>query len=158
MASREVYRACAWLVLVTPIFVGLSTAAEDRACPARPTPTIASSDLPADVCIPNGFNEVAIDYFDDYSWKAFVALVWPAAGSKRGVPDASKTVSGAGPRVFETWKSLGEVFHDDGSAPTSSFDDYDSAAHNGCQTAQKFGDVVLAASTPWGDIGQAGAG
>ncbi|HEY2014853.1 MAG TPA: hypothetical protein VGH38_15200, partial [Bryobacteraceae bacterium] len=120
--------------------------------------TIASAELPADVCIPNGFSDVAIDYFDDYSWRDFVALVWPAARPKRGVADTAKTVGDNGPRVFETFKSLGEVFHDDGSAPTSSFHDFDPAAGNPCNVAQQYGDVLLAPSKAWADIGQAGAG
>ena len=128
------------------------------ACPDRPVATVVSAAEPADVCIPDGFNDVAIDYFDDYSWRVFVSLVWPAAEPKRGVPDSAKTVGDAGPRVFETFKSLGELFHDDGSAPTASFQDFDPASANACHMPQKYGDIVLASAQPWGDIGQAGPG
>ena len=60
--------------------------------------------------------------------------------------------------MFETFKSLGEVFHEDGSAPTAGFGDFDTAANNACRVAPRYGDVVLAPRTAWGDIGQAGAG
>ena len=63
-----------------------------------------------------------------------------------------------GPRVFETYKSLWEVFHEDGTAPTTNFNDYDTAAHNACKVNPQFGDVVLASSTAFGDIGQSGFG
>jgi hypothetical protein len=144
--------------LLSVAFQVLALAAQNPSCPERPVPTVTVADLPVDVCIPDGFNEVAIDYFDDYSWRAFVSMVWPAARPKRGIADTTKTVGEAGPRVFETFKSLGEVFHDDGSAPTTGFDDYDTAASNVCRASLRFGDVLLAAGTAWGDIGQAGAG
>lgn len=157
MVSAGGYKGCVWrLILLTAIFAALGTAAQD--CPQRPVPTIASAEQPADVCIPNGFSDVAIDYFDDYSWRVFVSLVWPASPPKRGVADAARTVGDAGPRVFETFKSLGEIFHDDGSAPTAGFDDFDPAGQNACRVAMRYGDVVLGAATDWGDIGQAGAG
>src|SRR4051794_4453970 len=83
-------------------------------CPAKPQPVISSA-IPADVCIPDGFPGIATDYFDDYSWRAFVALLWPAAPGRRGVPAAAKTLGAPGPRVFETYKPLWEIFHADGS-------------------------------------------
>ena len=45
-----------------------------------------------------------------------LALVWPAAPTAGGYPN-SKPVSAPGPRVFETYKSLWEVFPEDGVAP-----------------------------------------
>src|SRR5262245_17723805 len=134
------------------------TRAPQGGCPARPTPNVSSAEAPADTCIPDGFSEVAIDYFDDYSWRLFIGMVWPVAQDKRGVPDAGKTIGDAGPRVFETYKSLWEVFHEDGTAPTPNFNDYDVAAHNACKVNPQFGDIVLASSTPYGDIGQSGMG
>src|ERR1043166_8665504 len=87
------------------------------ACAREPVPTVVNSQAPADVCIPPNFTDVATDYFDDYSWRAFVALVWPAALERRGMPDPSKKLGDDGPRVFETYKALWEVFHQDGSPP-----------------------------------------
>ena len=75
--------------------------------------------MPADVCIPDGFTGIALDYFDDYSWRAFVALVWPAAPGHRGVAASAKSIAATGPRVFETYKPLWEIFHGDGSAPAT---------------------------------------
>jgi len=48
-----------------------STAA---ACPAVPTAAISPA-IPSDVCIPDGFKDIAVEYFDDYSWHLFVGLV-----------------------------------------------------------------------------------
>ena len=90
-------------------------------CPNPPVPSAASPTLPADVCIPDPFTALTIDFFDDYSWRAFVAMVWPAEKGQRGVADEHLTVGSPGPRVFETFKSLWEVFHQDGSAPNPDF-------------------------------------
>src|ERR1035437_2431380 len=87
------------------IFIAAEAAAPGPACPNDPVPTVSSWQIPTDVSIPNGFSELATIYFDDYSWRAFIATVWPAAASIRGAADASKTPGDAGPRVFETWKS-----------------------------------------------------
>lgn len=114
--------------------------------------------MPADVCIPDPFNALTIRFFDDYSWKAFTSMVWPALRGHRGEPDMARNIGAPGPRVFETFKSLWEVFHDDGSAPTASFNDFDAPEANTCRAATHFGDIVLATSTPYGDIGQAGIG
>ena len=88
----------------------------------------ASSPVPpSDVCIPEGYTDIPMDYFDDFSWRELVAMVWPAASGHRGVADTSKKVGDTGPRVFETYKTLYELFHDDGSAPTA-FNQYDPAS------------------------------
>jgi len=146
-------------VVVAAVFtLGALAAAPRQACPVRPVPDASSSQQPLDTCIPDGFSEVAIDYFDDYSWRLFVGMVWPAAPDKRGVADTTKTLGDAGPRVFETYKSLWEVFHEDGTAPTTNFNDYDTATSNACKVDTKFGDVVLATNSAYGDIGQSGFG
>jgi hypothetical protein len=134
------------------------TQAAQEPCPTRPVAGVTSPDVPLDTCIPNGFTDVAIDYFDDYSWKLFVGMLWPAAEDRRGVADPAKGLGDGGPRVFETYKSLWEVFHTDGTSPTTNFHEYDTAAHNACGASPQFGDVVLASATPYGDIGQSGSG
>ena len=113
--------------------------------------------MPADVCIPDGFTGVAVDYFDDYSWRAFTSLVWPAASGKRGVAAPSR-IGATGARVFETFKPLWEIFHADGSAPEPSFGKYDAAAYSPCRAASRFGDVVIGSISGIDDIGQAGIG
>lgn len=136
----------------------LALTAVAAVCPDRPVQSIAASVMPADVCIPDGFTGVPVNYFDDYSWRAFLAMVWPAAPGRRGVADTRRTAGDAGPRVFETFKALWEVFHRDGSAPIGNFQLYDAAAHNACHVKPAFGDVVLASFNGIDDIGQAGAG
>jgi hypothetical protein len=126
-------------------------------CPVRPIPALSAT-VPADVCIPDGFTGIALDYFDDYSWRALVALVWPAAPGARGVPAANKPISAPGPRVFETYKPIWEIFHHDGSAPAPSFDRYDPATANPCRASSAFGDLVIGSASGIDDIGQAGIG
>jgi hypothetical protein len=126
-------------------------------CPAKPRPGL-SSQMPADVCIPDGFPGIALDYFDDYSWRALVALVWPAAPGQRGVPASAKAIAASGPRVFETYKPLWEIFHTDGSAPAPAFNSYDAASANPCAATARFGDVTIGSATGIDDIGQAGIG
>ena len=127
------------------------------ACPATPIPGL-SAQMPADVCIPDGFPGIAVDHFDDYSWRAFVALVWPAAPGRRGVPATTAGIGTSGPRVFETYKPLWEIFHADGSAPLGAFGRYDAAAFNPCGAASQFGDVIIGSASGIDDIGQAGIG
>src|SRR2546430_6277760 len=71
-------------------------------CPNMPVVTVNSPQVPCDVCIPNGAPGVPFAFFDDYSWRAFIALVWPAQtqNNQRGTPDTTQTVGGTGPRVF----------------------------------------------------------
>lgn len=93
----------------------------------HPKPVI-SIEMPREVDAPvdPDLNEVAA--FDDYSWRAFVALNWPAKPGFRGVPDETKRVgdpSDAGSRVvWETWKADYETVGPDGTVPTEwlSFD------------------------------------
>ena len=136
----------------------VTAAAADNGCPDRPVQSVSSPAMPADVCIPDGFTDVPVNYFDDFAWRAFLAMVWPAAPGRRGVADVHQTAGAAGPRVFETLKSMWEVFHEDGSAPVPDFQSYDNAAHNACKVKPQFGDLVLASFSGIDDIGQAGAG
>ena len=149
------YRICRLVVLTAAAAV---IAAAGNGCPERPERSILSSVMPADVCIPDGFIDVPVTYFDDFAWRSFLAMIWPAQPGHRGVADLQKTVGAPGPRVFETMKSLWEVFPPDGSAPVSNFQAYDLAAHNACKAEPRFGDVVLASFSGIDDIGQAGAG
>lgn len=149
----------AWTGIALLTMAGAVTArAAGSACPDRPVHSISSWAMPADVCIPDGFIDVPVNYFDDFAWRSFLALMWPAAANHRGVADAGKTVGAAGARVFETWKSMWEVFHEDGSAPAAEFAVYDKAANNACKVQPQFGEVVLASFSGIDDIGQAGAG
>ena len=145
------------LTLLVAIFAAAAPAAPRNGCPTAPVRSVSAPQMPADVCIPTGFTDVPIEFFDDYSWRAFVAMVWPAMPGHRGAADDVKTIGDGGPRVFETFRALWEVFHDDGSAPAADFQAYD-GAQNACRAQAKFGDLVLASSSGFGDIGQAAAG
>ncbi|MDA9433495.1 hypothetical protein [Bradyrhizobium sp. CCBAU 51627] len=50
--------------------------------------------------------------FDNFSWRAFIALNWPAleGPENRGMPDRTKKPGSSGPRVWETYKARYEVF------------------------------------------------
>ena len=50
--------------------------------------------------------------FDNFAWRAFVALNWPslARADRRGEPDRTKTLADGGLRVWETFKSRYELF------------------------------------------------
>ncbi|MBS0578233.1 MAG: hypothetical protein JSR36_03105 [Proteobacteria bacterium] len=53
---------------------------------------------------------------DEYAWRLFVALNWPA-GKNRGAPDSSLPLGAGRPVVWESWKNSAEVFRPDGSDP-----------------------------------------
>jgi hypothetical protein len=132
--------------------------ASGGACPREPVPDISSSQIPPDVCIPVNFTDVATDYFDDYSWRTFVALVWPAAPARRGLPDTARKLADPGPRVFETYKPLWEVFHRDGSPPSENFDSYDPPDQNACGANAGFGSAVIASFSGLDELAQFGPG
>src|SRR5262245_22687725 len=161
MSTRWASMAVAAGAIVLATVVGGKAASRPlttRACPAEPIPVI-SPDMPADVCIPDGFTELPFDYFDDYSWRAFVALVWPADRDHRGTPAPGKTIAALGPRVFETYKPLWEIFHWDGSPPTTHFGAYEDANYSPCSgEPYGFGEVAIGSRSGIDDIGQAGNG
>src|SRR5690349_4653887 len=49
---------------------------------------------------------------DNFAWRAFVALNWPALtdAAHRGMPDRAKKPADPGPRVWETFKARYELF------------------------------------------------
>jgi hypothetical protein len=140
------------------------------ACPspipvAIPAPSFtapAATLVPSDVCIPGSVTGNPIAYFDDYSWRAFIALVWPAKAGVRGTPDATLALTSMGtPRVFETYKADWETFQPNGAAP-SAFDSNVSywtsnPTESPCPLA-KPGDFILAPVSKFGNVGLAGVG
>jgi hypothetical protein len=133
------------LSIVCPALGALLLALPARAqplCPNLPVVLVSDPQPPADVCLPARV-EFPLQFFDDFSWRSFVALVWPAQNGQRGMPDTAKSVGAPGARVFETYKALAEVFHNDGSAP-SDWNQFDGPAWNPCNVAAGFGDMVLA--------------
>jgi hypothetical protein len=119
---------------------------------------INSPQVPTDVCIPKGFPGNPIQFFDDYSWQAFIAMVWPAQQGQRGVPDTSKKVGNtSGPLVFETLKQDWEIFQPNGAAPDPSWNSFGGASP--CPNVKVgFNDLVLASFSKFGNLGQAGFG
>jgi hypothetical protein len=53
---------------------------------------------------------------DEYAWRLFVALNWPADGDARA-PDRSARFGADRPTVWESWMSAGNVFLKDGADP-----------------------------------------
>lgn len=128
--------------------------------------TVLSFAVPADVCIPAGFGGNPIDFFDDYSWRAFIALVWPAKPGERGQPDQAAALNTPNrPLVFETYKAEWEIFQPDGNVPADWNAYWRPAAvgvpaiENPCKlTDIKFGDLLLSAFSKFENLGQAGFG
>jgi hypothetical protein len=145
------------LIVVTLSLAEVRGKGEGEKAPSPPKPVVTSSKVPDDVEIPDGFMNNPIAFFDDYSWKAFIAVVWPGLKDKQGVSDTKQTVDGLGPRVFETYKSLAEVFHSDGSAPAD-LDQYDPPKYNPCGVKTAYGDMTLGSFSKFSNLGQAGFG
>jgi hypothetical protein len=120
--------------------------------------------VPDDACIPAVLSNppVPLEYFDDYSWRAFIALVWPALKGQCGVPDTSLPITTVGvPLVFETYKADWETFQSNG-APPSEFSSNESfwssnPSQSPCPLA-KPGDFLLAPIAKFGNVGLAGVG
>ena len=52
-----------------------------------------------------GFTE-----FANYSWTLFQALNWPVVTGQRGVPDCGRPIGSAGPTVWESYKTVDQIF------------------------------------------------
>lgn len=119
---------------------------------AQPLPPTVSPDLPVDVATPTSDIFPA---FDDFSWRSFIALNWPAqvGADKRGKADLGRRFADAtGPRVWTTWKSRFEIFQPDGKVPAAwtSFD-----GQNPCGPTHSNAVTTLSAFTAFGDFNQA---
>src|SRR5260370_39389722 len=83
------------------------------AMPSGGPPATASYQMLNDVCFLDRFppSSLPILLFDDFSWRSFVALVWPAKHGQRGVPNSGLTLGSAAgaPTVFVTLKSEWEL-------------------------------------------------
>src|SRR5271168_3458222 len=143
-------RLLSCLALGAAIAQSFAEPALAQTCPNPPSPAISAPQPPTDVCVPSDFQGNPIAFFDDYSWRAFIAMVWPAAQGQRGVPDTSKTVGVvSGPLVFETFKADWEVFQPDGHAP-SPWSEFGGIPSNPCRadvTTPGFNDLILASIT-----------
>ena len=55
--------------------------------------------------------------FDCLAWQDFIYLNWPALAGQRGVPNKSARFGAPGPTVWETFKTVDEVFLPNGQNP-----------------------------------------
>lgn len=90
-----------------------------RVCGADLKGPQISCSLPADV--QGGLRQPALYVrqraSDLFSWQVLVALDWPALRGHRGEPAAARPITAPGPRVWETWKEIGEVFREKDGQP-----------------------------------------
>ena len=92
MAARGILQSVAGKTIAGAVLLVLCSTAWGAAppCPA-PTPSISSPTLPTDVSSQVLQCANGISFFDDFSWRSFVTLIWPAAQGQRGVPDPAQT-------------------------------------------------------------------
>jgi hypothetical protein len=101
-------------VAVSVAAIGAAAGLMHAAAPRCPTPAVDTSgdDVPSDVEL-ECHKEESADAFNDYSWRAFLALTRVASSSERGAKDPNRPLGATtGPLVFETYKALWEVFRD----------------------------------------------
>lgn len=95
---------------------------------------------------------------DNFAWRAFVALNWPALTdpAHRGAPDRDKRPGDPGPRVWETFKARYELFQTDPkgkSIPPQPWTTYD--GENPCGAEVNNREKTLATFEPFMDFNQA---
>jgi hypothetical protein len=96
--------------------------------------------------------------FDNFGWRAFIALAWPALTdpAHRGEPDRSKSLGDAGPRVWDTFKSRYEVFQpgpEGGAIPPAGWESYEGRNPCGPQVSNQT--KTLSAFSALADFNQA---
>jgi hypothetical protein len=144
---------CVCVCALITILNLIQAARAQSACPNPPVVAVAMPNVPADVCVPVGFPGNPIQFFDDFSWKSFVALVWPALNGQRGKPDPSKHVGDTtGPLVFETFKADWELFQ----ANPSDWNTFSPDNPCGSGVSSEFGHLTLASFSKFGNFGEAG--
>ena len=82
------------VILVLLLLASAPGPALAQTCP-NPPPVTISSQLPSDVCNPTDFPPTSnpIAFFDDFSWRWFIAMVWPVQQGRRGVPDTGQSIA-----------------------------------------------------------------
>jgi hypothetical protein len=166
MMSKHLKKLCpvGCVIVLSGVLSAGAARAQANGCPP-PTPSISSSQPPIDVSIPSTCNGNPIAYFDDFSWRSFLAMVWPGLKGQRGVPDTSQTNFPNGvPLVFQTYKADWESFPDPGGTSPSpiptQWSDF-AGTQNPCagqNVNAGWGDMVLALATKFGNLGLAGFG
>jgi hypothetical protein len=154
--------------LIAIILVAISQTASAQA-PVPITVATVSPQMPLEVVDGNGTNlpvnvaALPLDFFDDYSWRMFLALNWPAKEGVRGVPNETKQVGEAGPRVWETWKTAYEIVPAstdpaDAPKPWESLDAKTPCSELDVPAAGSGKRRILGVWKPFGDFHQAGFG
>lgn len=113
VGSRAPHRV---IMVVAVAGLGIAVGGAGPPPAAVPTPPSSlTSDLPPDPSFDEkGLADEDRPFFNDFSWRLFVALSWPADPDRRGVPHPTKKFGDlSGPVVWESWKSLGELFPED---------------------------------------------
>lgn len=95
----------AMLAMSTPL-----AAAGSPCGPFNPAPVLKPVLMPATI----GQSDAAVDCF---MWQTFIYLNWPAAGGQRGQPNPNAAFGSPGPTVWETFKTVDEVFLANGQNP-----------------------------------------
>lgn len=96
--------------------------------------------------------------FDNFAWRAFVALNWPASrdAGHRGEPDRAKGLGDSGPRVWETFKARYELFaRGPGGGPIAPTPWASTGGPNPCGASADARVKTLAAFDPFADFNQA---
>jgi hypothetical protein len=143
----------AMALAATLIGLGGLAAGNAAAQQAPPPPVVSPDALPDVPPTPDG--QSPFPYFDNYSWRSFIALNWPALTDPRmrGQPDRGKPFGdAAGPRVWTTSKSRAEIFQPGGLAP-SAWISY--SGQNPCGAGFPNNVVTLSSFTAFGDFNQA---
>src|ERR1700739_1328951 len=115
-SMRSIVRSLA-LSLVLTAFECTITSHAVAQC--TPLPTGSPDGLPDVPPTPPGASP--FPFFDNYSWRSFIALNWPALTDPqhRGEPDRARSFGDtSGPRVWQTWKSQIEIFQRGGAQPS----------------------------------------
>jgi len=98
--------------------------------------------------------------FDNFAWRAFLALNWPArSGAEgRGEPDRDKTLGDPGPRVWETFKARYELFSVDADGRPAAPSPYASfEGRNPCGDGFDNRTKTLASFVPYAEFNEPGS-
>src|SRR5690606_5188649 len=82
-------------------------------------PTQAQAAAPCIPPVPVPVPFASQEDFDRYSWQTFVALNWPAKSGQRGEPDCDQSIGAEGPLVWQTFKTVEQIFLPDAANPGS---------------------------------------
>ncbi|AMV24439.1 hypothetical protein VT84_08580 [Gemmata sp. SH-PL17] len=128
MFRTRVFRSAVALLGLTALLASTRPTPGGQPDPVAPTPPEQLSPLPPTEVDFQQQNEGEKDrpFFDDFAWRDFIALNWPADANKRGEPHpCQKFGDTSGPTVWETWKSMSETFPADPVAnPPSPWSDF----------------------------------